>query len=164
MAEERAERDFRVPVLLLPGLIIFALSCFSPESERQASLYYLVPAQDRGKAEILRVPPSASPEQVNQTALPSGSLAITPDMPCGAAPPEIVQIFNLPLPVNQADQENLMLLPGIGPKLAARIIAFREEQGDITGPDDFIRVKGIGPKLTARLTPLLCFAPAEKKL
>ena len=167
MAEERAERDFRVPVLLLSGLIIFALSCFSPESERQASLYYLVPAQDGGKAEILRVPPSASPEQVNQIAPPPDALAdvlaLGPDIPCGAAPPEITRLFNLPLPINRADQESLMLLPGIGPKMAARIIAFREEQGDITGPDDFIRVKGIGPKMTARLTPLLCFAPAEKK-
>jgi predicted flap endonuclease-1-like 5' DNA nuclease len=163
VAEERAERDFRVPVLLLLGVLILAFSWFAPETEHQASLYYLVPAQDGEKAEILRVPKGVSQEQVSQATLPPDALAITPDMPCGAAPPEITQLFNLPLPVNQAGQESLMLLPGIGPKLAARIIAFREEQGDITGPDDFIRVKGIGPKLTARLSPLLCFAPAEKK-
>ena len=75
----------------------------------------------------------------------------------------MTQLFNLPLPVNQADQKSLMQLRGVGPKLADRIIAFRETQGPISGPDDFIRVKGIGPKLTARLSPLLCFTPAETK-
>lgn len=158
MAEECAEQDLRVPVLLILGAIIWGVSCFSPWSKPRPSAYYLAPAADGSRTEIVRVPR----DQINRTGLPHGSLAITPDLPCGAAPPEITRLFNLPLPVNQADQESLIQLPGIGPKLAERIIAFREEQGDITGPDDFIRVKGIGPKRTASLTPLLCFAPAEK--
>ena len=157
-AKENADQDLRVPVLLVLAVIILAAPLFSFAPERCASKYYLVPAQDGSGPKILRVPG----EQESRYELPLGVLAISTDMPCGAAPPDVARLFHLPLSVNQADQASLMLLPGIGPKLAARIIAFRETQGPITGPDDFIRVNGIGPKLTARLTPLLCFAPAEK--
>mgnify|MGYP000647504542 FL=1 len=156
-AKENADRDLRLPILLVLAVIILACTEFSPAPERRTSTYYLVPAADRSAPEILRV----SEERTSQGELPLNALAITPTLPCGAAPPEYAQLFNLPLPINQADKESLMQLSGIGPKLAERIIAFRETQGPITGPDDFIRVKGIGPKLTARLTPLLCFAPAE---
>ncbi len=161
MEKESAERDLRVPALLFLGAIIWAVSCFSPEPELQASAYYLGPVASpfhKGGAEVVRIPG----EQANQNdllELPFGLLAITPDLPCEEIPPELALLFHLPLPINRADQEELMLLPGIGPKLSERTISFREGQGPITGPEDFIRIKGIGPKMTARLTPLLCFAP-----
>jgi len=163
MEKDSTKRDLRVPVLLLLGAIIWAVSCFSPEPDLQAYNYYLAPAASpfhKGGAEVVRIPG----EQANQNdllELPSGLLAITPDLPCEEIPPELALLFHLPLPINRADQEELTQLPGIGPKLSARIISFREEQGSITGPEDFIRIKGIGPKMTARLTPLLCFAPFE---
>lgn len=157
MAEKNADRDFRLLVLLILAASILATSLaaswFSPasgRSGRQAATYYYVPAVQGERPEIIRM----SQDQ----ELPTDAVAITPDIPCGKVPAEISWLFHLPLPINQADQESLMLLPRIGPVLAQRIIAFREAQGPITGPADFIRVKGIGPKLTARLTPLLCFA------
>ena len=100
-----------------------------------------------------------SREQASQNELPPDLLAITPDLPCEEIPPELALLFHLPLPINRADQEELIQLPGIGPKLSERIISFREGQGPITGPEDLRRIHGIGPKMTARLTPLLCFAP-----
>jgi competence protein ComEA len=109
--------------------------------------------------EVVRI----AEEQANQNKLPPDLLAITPDLPCEEIPPELALLFHLPLPVNQAGQEELIQLPGIGPKLSERIISFREGQGPITGPEDLRRIHGIGPKMTARLTPLLCFAPAENK-
>ncbi len=164
MAKDSAERDLRVPVLLILGAIILAVSWSSPEPDLQTSLYYLAPAASpshEGRAGVVREVVRIPREQASQNELSPGLLAITPDLPCGTAPPELTQLFNLPLPINLADQKSLMLLPGIGPKLSERIITFREEQGPITGPKDFIRIKGIGPKMTARLTPLLCFAPFE---
>jgi competence ComEA-like helix-hairpin-helix protein len=154
----------RIPVLLILGAIILGCSWFPPEPELQASAYYLVPDTSANpqheKAEVLRLPQqqalSGSPEN-----LPADALAISPDLPCGSMPARLTRLFNLPLPINQASQESLIPLPGIGPKLAERIIVFRETHGPIAGPEDFIRVKGIGPKLTARLTPLLCFTIAE---
>ncbi|WP_446011052.1 ComEA family DNA-binding protein [Candidatus Electrothrix sp.] len=163
MAEEQAKQDARIPVLLIIGLIILGYSWFSPEFKRQASVYHLVPAASdlqMGQAKLLRI----SQDQADQGQLPTGTLVITPDLPCGTVPPELTALFNLPLPINQADQESLMLLPRIGTKLSERIIAFRNAQGPITGPEDFIRIKGIGPKLTARLTPLLCFAFTEAEI
>lgn len=162
---KRDERDFRIPVLLIIGVIILGYSWFSAEPRRQASVYYFVPAasaSQQGKAELIRIQ-----DQVNQGdkgVLSSDVLAITQDLPCGTMPPALIPFFNLPLPVNQADQESLMLLPGIGPKLSQRIIAFRNDHGPITGPEDLIHIKGIGPKMTARLTPFLCFAAAETAL
>jgi competence protein ComEA len=80
---------------------------------------------------------------------------------CDQTPPELAAFFNLPLPVNRADQSALMRLPGIGPKLAEKIITYREGKGGITGPDDLIEVNGIGPKRSASLLPLLCFDKAQ---
>lgn len=162
MAKESAERDLRVPVLLILGAIILATSCFSPEPELRASDYYLAPAVHEGRAEVIRLPKNQAINQVDQSES-FGLLAITPDLPCEKIPPELALLFHLPLPINRVDQDELIQLRGIGPKLSARIISFREEQGPITGPKDFIRIKGIGPKMTARLTPLLCFTVAKKK-
>ncbi|MCW5201907.1 helix-hairpin-helix domain-containing protein, partial [Desulfobulbus sp. US4] len=138
------------------------ISCFSPEPELQTSRYYLAPAASpfhKGGVEVVREVVRIPGEQASQNELSPGLLAITPDLPCEKIPPELALLFHLPLPINRADQEELIQLPGIGLKLSARIISFREGQGAITGPEDLRRIHGIGPKMTARLTPLLCFAP-----
>ena len=46
--------------------------------------------------------------------------------------------------VNTADLETLDKLSGIGPALAERIIAYREEHGPFQKPEDLLEVKGIG--------------------
>lgn len=47
--------------------------------------------------------------------------------------------------INAASQEDLTELPGIGPSTAARIIAYREENGFFQQLEDLMNVKGIGP-------------------
>ncbi|MFS0854258.1 ComEA family DNA-binding protein [Microbacterium sp. 179-I 3D4 NHS] len=49
--------------------------------------------------------------------------------------------------LNTADQAALESLPGIGPSLAERIIAWREENGRFPSVDDLLAVPGIGEKL-----------------
>ncbi len=51
--------------------------------------------------------------------------------------------------LNSADQAALETLPRIGPALAARIIAWREENGRFRSVDDLLAVPGIGEKLLA---------------
>ncbi len=66
---------------------------------------------------------------------------------------------------NRASAAELELLPGVGPALAANIIAFRESAGSrpaFAQPHDLDAVARIGPATIERLTPLLTFdEPAE---
>lgn len=48
--------------------------------------------------------------------------------------------------INTARQYELEALPGIGPVLAARIIAYREKHGLFSSVEQLRRVSGIGPK------------------
>ena len=48
--------------------------------------------------------------------------------------------------INQASAGELIQLKGIGPKLAERIVQYREEHGPFRVPEDIMKVKGIGPK------------------
>lgn len=51
-----------------------------------------------------------------------------------------------PLDLNLAGEEALQRLPGIGPVLAARIVAYRQAQGRFATVDDLLSVSGIGPR------------------
>jgi len=55
--------------------------------------------------------------------------------------------------LNRASARDLDALPGVGPVLAARIIAAREERGGYRRVDELMAVRGIGPRLYARLRP-----------
>lgn len=53
--------------------------------------------------------------------------------------------------VNRASPPELEALPGVGPVLAARIVAYRDEHGTFTSADDLLAVEGIGDKTLAAL-------------
>jgi len=59
--------------------------------------------------------------------------------------------------VNHAPWPELTLLPGIGPSLAQRIVASRENEGKFNRPEDLLRVRGIGPKTLMAIRPYLAF-------
>lgn len=50
-----------------------------------------------------------------------------------------------PVNLNRASLEDLMRLPGIGPALAGRILAFRSQRGRFTKIEELMEVEGIGP-------------------
>lgn len=53
--------------------------------------------------------------------------------------------------INTADAAALEALPRIGPALAERIVAWREENGPFGSVDDLLAVEGIGPKVLEAL-------------
>ena len=57
--------------------------------------------------------------------------------------------------INTAGEKALQSLPGIGPALAGRIIAYREENGPFPSPAALIRVEGIGEALLAEIYDLI---------
>ncbi|MBN2378259.1 helix-hairpin-helix domain-containing protein [candidate division WOR-3 bacterium] len=57
--------------------------------------------------------------------------------------------------INKADPEELILLPGIGPTLASRIVKYREEHGDFLDAESLCNVQGIGPAKLAVIKPFL---------
>ena len=59
----------------------------------------------------------------------------------------------LRIDVNSAEEAQLDLLPGIGPRLAARIVEERRTEGSFASLDELMRVTGLGPRLVERLRP-----------
>jgi len=59
---------------------------------------------------------------------------------------------------DRADLQQLGRLPGVGPGLARRILADREQHGPFGSLDGLDRVPGVGAALLARVAPHLAFA------
>ena len=57
--------------------------------------------------------------------------------------------------INKADAETLTQIPGIGPKTAEAIIAYRKDIGQFKTLEELVEVKGIGPKKLETIKPFL---------
>lgn len=53
--------------------------------------------------------------------------------------------------INRANEDDLQALPGVGPAIAGRIVAYREEHGRFRTWEELEEVSGIGPALRTRL-------------
>ncbi len=63
--------------------------------------------------------------------------------------------------VNQASAEDWARLPGIGPKLAARIVSFRKKHGPFRRVEDLLAIEGIGYGKWKAIRPFLKLGPAK---
>ena len=63
--------------------------------------------------------------------------------------------------INTADEELLQTLPGIGPALASRIVAYREENGGFQYLYELTNVKGIGSSTFEALQDLITLDQEE---
>jgi competence ComEA-like helix-hairpin-helix protein len=59
------------------------------------------------------------------------------------------------LRLNAAGAADLDELPGIGPVLAERIVALREERGGFSDPSELLDVEGIGTATLEKISPYL---------
>ena len=92
------------------------------------------------------------------TKLETGSkISIGPGMSISVSPMdgEKLLLFHLPIDINRATSEDLEALPGIGEKLAQRIVKSRDEYGVFQSVDDLKRVLGIGEYKVSNLRILI---------
>jgi competence ComEA-like helix-hairpin-helix protein len=75
---------------------------------------------------------------------------------------EGLEVVPLParLNVNTAQDYELAMLPGIGPKTAKAIVDYRSANGPFASLDDLTKVSGIGPKTVEAIQPYAMCAPA----
>ncbi len=67
----------------------------------------------------------------------------------------IIEEIAVKISINTAQTGELDVLPGIGPALAHRIVAYRKEHGSFKTVEDIKKVKGIGNKLLEKMLPFI---------
>ncbi len=72
-----------------------------------------------------------------------------------AKPAKLTSAADGTVNLNKADAEALQKLPGIGPAMAERILAYRKEAGKFESVEDLQEVRGIGEKTFEKLKGLI---------
>ena len=94
------------------------------------------------------------PEPVPAVTVPKPANTESPaEIPEFTAVTETIPMF--PININTAQLHELMILPGIGEKIAARIIAYREANGPYRAVEELMNVEGIGEKRMEQLLDLV---------
>ena len=94
--------------------------------------------------------PSGGGRLATVSPFPSPSLA---DQPATSPVPK--RFHQIPIDLNRATGHDFEGLPGVGPKLAERILAYRRSIGAFHSLDELQSVKGIGSKTFKRIRPLV---------
>ncbi len=63
--------------------------------------------------------------------------------------------FFLPICVNDASQEDIELIPGVGKKTAESIVCYRDKKRGIKDLKELINIRGIGKKKLTKILPYL---------
>lgn len=90
------------------------------------------------------------------TGVNPSPVALLSDQPSTAAPKRSHRGL---LDLNRATEQDFDALPGIGPKLAERIMEYRQSVGAFHSLDELRNVKGIGSKKFERIRPLVTVTP-----
>ncbi len=115
----------------------------------------------RQRANTPTLPPAARRAAIIESPRNAPSLVVSPDSARAPAPQPITELTNPLAFLSTATADSLDLLPGVGPVLAARLIAARAANGAFRSWDDVDRVRGIGPKTIERLKALAAPAPSS---
>ena len=63
--------------------------------------------------------------------------------------------------LNTASAQQLTAIPGIGDKLAARIVEYRQKNGSFKNVQELMNVRGVGEKSLGKLEPFLSTGDAK---
>ncbi len=121
----------------------------SPETAHDHGTSPVETASAEANVSVVTIPePDQSVATGEGTASTTTTTAITSDQ----AATEVEAIADpmlsdfTPIDINRADREALLALPGIGPVLAERIIAYREAHGPFKSVDELTAIAGIGER------------------
>jgi competence protein ComEA len=103
--------------------------------------------------EQIRVPHRGAAPFTPAPAPPIAGTPVPPAPGSGGGPP------SAKIDLNQADATALATLPGIGPALAGRIIAYRTEHGPFQHIEDIKLVRGIGDAIFESIRPYIVVGP-----
>ena len=92
---------------------------------------------------------------VAATGVTLAAQAKTP--PAAAAKPAATAVVN----INTASATVMATLPGVGAKMAARIIEYRQKNGPFKKVEELMNVRGIGEKNFLKLKPQLAVGQAK---
>jgi competence protein ComEA len=87
---------------------------------------------------------------VSAPAASAQSKATTPKAPATATATAAA-----PVNLNTATVEQLATIPGVGPKMAERIIDYRQKNGGFKKVEDLMNVSGVGEKSFLKMKPLI---------
>lgn len=87
--------------------------------------------------------------------LTSVGTAAAADKPAASAPARIN--------INTASVEQLTALPGVGARLAGRIVEYRQKQGPFKSTQELLNVKGVGEKNFQKIQGQLSVADASPR-
>jgi competence protein ComEA len=83
--------------------------------------------------------------------------AQTKTPPAAAAKPASTAVVN----INTASATEIATLPGVGARMAARIIEYRQKNGPFKKVEELMNVRGIGEKNFLKLKPQLAVGQAK---
>jgi competence protein ComEA len=87
------------------------------------------------------------------------ALSLTTGLAVAAAKPAPAGKVN----INTASAEQLTTLPGVGPKLAARILDYRQKSGAFKSVHELMNVRGIGEKNLKKIEQYLSTGDAAAR-
>ena len=101
---------------------------------RQAPTVYL-PAGSEAR-------PLKSGDDIRVELRPNGSAMIS----CGSLPTPQRLALGIPLDINAMNEADFDRVPGIGPVLASRIVAYRQNHGGLMAVQELLTIEGIGQR------------------
>ena len=143
----RSAKDRRMLVLFLCAVFLLATDCRPLARLFFPGLFY---DDHPGSVRAGRLP--AAGGDAAQKTWPNLDRA-------GRMSPRLCFFLDRPMAINRASLQDLVLLPGIGRRRAARILAYRHQHGLIHSPAELAKVRGISKKLARKISTMISFAP-----
>lgn len=139
MGDKNQKRDGRIIILLAIVAFVIGYNCFFKNLQQQdnQTVFPSVLSIENNQLQFTNSPKNRD---------------ITDQIPVSSA-----QFFFEKISINHGSKEQLMMLQGIGPKMADRIIQFREVHGAIRDKTDLMKIPGIGPQTYEKLRDSITF-------